>query len=312
MVQSVIPSSGQSTASPDMLAAFDTITVRNEEKITAADRDFCQRHQRVLTRTLDQLQRWYDLLRQEADTFSDQYEIRYNVNGTVEYRTPYSSNNHTTDYGEFEFRPFDTLNEVVKLYQRVVRRFAGNIIDHFNRQYHLSVEVPDFDKDHTPWGHRPDYTTYVDHVIGYLGGRDFHQVGRQEIIERLQQTLRYGKGPVVIGNKIVLSKICRYNSIALEFQQRYDFYYDVARHIDNICAGLVLAATDRLDGDHRIILGLDQNDVDLSNWYSLSSSAGTAEAVKFYKNGRIDIRFNDHAAALACYDRLQLDKMEAR
>lgn len=293
---------------PDMLAVFDTIEVRNEEKISATDRDFCERHQRVLARSLDQLQKWYDLLRKEADAYADRYQATFRANGTVEYRSPYSWTQPALDYSEFEFRPFDTLNQVVELYHRALTRFARNIVSHFNDHYHLSVEMPDIDRENTPMGTRPTYTTYVDTVIAHLGGRGFQEVAQAELIDRLHKTVfsSWAKDPMLVGNKIVFDQIHTFSDITLEFHQRYDFEYGALGNISHICAGLILYANGSLNGDYRIIEELDEDDVDLKRWYSLS--AGAAQAIKFYKNGRIDVRFTDRASAEACYNLLCLDK----
>lgn len=54
-------------------------------------------------------------------------------------------------------------------------------------------------------------------------------------------------------------------------------------------------------------MDFDNHDVDISQWYNLTLS--NAEQIKFYKNGRIDIRFKDSQAAGNCYRRLRLDEI---
>ena len=299
-----------SGANTNLLAVFDTVVVRNEEKISAEDRDFCQRHQRVLTRTLDQLQRWYDLLRQEADACGDEFKATYKVNGTVEYNSPYSWNRQALDYSEFEFRPFKVLNEVVKLYQGAVQRFGNNIVDYFNKRYNLSVERPAFDSENTPFGQHPAYTDYVNLVITHLGGRGFRETAEQELIDRLHKMISdcYGKLPVVTGNKIVFDRICAYSNIALEFHQRYDIDYDALCKVGKICAALVFHDTGSLNGGTEIIGDFNQADIDITRSYPLSIDA--AEGIKFYKNGRLDVIFANHGAAEACYKRLHLDAIQ--
>ena len=46
--------------------------------------------------------------------------------------------------------------------------------------------------------------------------------------------------------------------------------------------------------------------MDITEWYNLTLS--NAEQIKFYKNGRIDVRFKDSQAAENCYRRLRLDE----
>ena len=48
----------------------------------------------------------------------------------------------------------------------------------------------------------------------------------------------------------------------------------------------------------------------ITEWYDLTLT--NAEQIKFYKNGRIDVRFKDSQAAENCYRRLRLDEITLR
>lgn len=59
-----------------------------------------------------------------------------------------------------------------------------------------------------------------------------------------------------------------------------------------------------------MIIGLHEDDVDVSRWYDLTTT--NAEQIKFYKNGRIDVRFKDCTIAENCFKRLRLDEITLR
>ena len=59
-----------------------------------------------------------------------------------------------------------------------------------------------------------------------------------------------------------------------------------------------------------MITGFHADNVDVSGWYDLTTTS--AEQIRFYKNGRIDIRFKDCAAAESCFKRLRLDEITLR
>ena len=59
-----------------------------------------------------------------------------------------------------------------------------------------------------------------------------------------------------------------------------------------------------------MIIHFDDNDVSVSGWYDLTLT--NAEQIKFYKNGRIDVRFKDSRAAENCYRKLRLDEITLR
>ena len=59
-----------------------------------------------------------------------------------------------------------------------------------------------------------------------------------------------------------------------------------------------------------MIMGLDTRNVDISRWYDLTTT--NALSIKFYANGRIDVKFKDSATAESCFKRLRLNEIKLR
>lgn len=59
-----------------------------------------------------------------------------------------------------------------------------------------------------------------------------------------------------------------------------------------------------------MITGFQRENVDVSNWYDLTTT--NAEQIRFYKNGRIDVKFKDSTTAENCFKRLRLDEITLR
>ena len=76
------------------------------------------------------------------------------------------------------------------------------------------------------------------------------------------------------------------------------------------CAGIAYGADDILNGNSKMIIRFDDNDISVTDWYDLTTT--NAEQIRFYKNGRIDVRFKDSAAAESCFKRLHLDEITLR
>ena len=83
--------------------------------------------------------------------------------------------------------------------------------------------------------------------------------------------------------------------------------YEDVRKISNLCTALALFGDQRLNGEIGIIQQFDADKVDTSRWYDLTTS--DAEQIRFYKNGRIDVRFANHHAAQLCFHQLRLDTL---
>ena len=59
-----------------------------------------------------------------------------------------------------------------------------------------------------------------------------------------------------------------------------------------------------------MIIHFNHNDVSVNDWYDLTTT--NAEQIKFYKNGRIDVKFKNSTAAESCFKRLRLDEITSK
>ena len=182
----------------DILAVFDNIQINNEEKISLPDKEFCERQQCLLDASLDQIDKWYNFFLQEVLQYKESHRITFVQNGTVKTNPPYSpSENYPSNYHEFEFRPFDTLNKLVERRFRAINRFGRTIISYFNNTYSLSIPQNEPDGEQMSVTLRPSYLSYVDLVIDHMGGRGFRETAEDEIISRFRDKVlsRYKKMP---------------------------------------------------------------------------------------------------------------------
>lgn len=67
----------------DLLTGILNVQVRNEDKITEQDRQYCQLQQDQLYRTLDRIDRWYDIFKEEAERYREIKSFKYEDNGKV-------------------------------------------------------------------------------------------------------------------------------------------------------------------------------------------------------------------------------------
>lgn len=124
---------------PDLLSGILNIEVRNMDKITEQDRLYCKQQQDLLYKTLDQIDHWYAIFKEEAEQYRVERHFSYNSNGKISMRDFYSFGNGKDDYSHNEFKPFDILNELVDKNRNANVSFANRIISYFNRTYNVSV-----------------------------------------------------------------------------------------------------------------------------------------------------------------------------
>mgnify|MGYP000029803096 FL=1 len=298
---------------PDLLQGILSVQVRNEDKITEQDRIYCQNQQDLLYKTLDQIDHWYAIFKEDAEQYQEERKFHYEENGKVSIRNFYSYHNDRDDYSHNEFKPFDLINDLVDKNHNANANFASRIIAYFNKTYNVQVPVPSIDGKTLRMGFRPVYETYVDAVIEHLGGKSFRETAEEELLSRFLKVVQpscWSKvKPELKKDKITFPEILRFDEFYLSYN-RNQIHYSYRGNIETFCEGIAFGADDTIHGSSRMIVGLHEDDVDVSRWYDLTTT--NAEQIRFYKNGRIDVRFKDSAIAESCFKRLRLDEITLR
>ncbi|MDC6281776.1 hypothetical protein H6B16_014705, partial [Caecibacteroides pullorum] len=96
----------------DLLIGILNVQVRNEDKITEQDRQYCQLQQDQLYKTLDRIDRWYAIFKEEAERYRETKNFKYEDNGKVTIRNFHFNYSGEDDYTHNEFKPFDLINEL--------------------------------------------------------------------------------------------------------------------------------------------------------------------------------------------------------
>ncbi len=191
------------------------------------------------------------------------------------------------------------------------QNFASRIIGYFNRTYNVSASVPEIDGDTLKMGFRPQYMTHVDTVIEHLGGRSFRKTAEDELIKRFHQLVkphRWSKvKPELKGDKISFPNIVIFDSFYHDFYNKNSMNYSSHQKMSDFCEGIAFGADDVLCGDREMVMRLNRNEVDTSIWYDLTTTNATG--IKFFRNGRVDVRFQNREAASLCFNRLRLDEL---
>ena len=159
-------------------------------------------------------------------------------------------------------------------------------------------------------GFRPVYEIYVDAVIEHLGGKSFRETAVEELLARVSKAVKpscWSKvKPELKKDKIVFPEIIRFDDYYLQYN-KCQICYNYGVSLENLCAGIAYGADDALCGSSDMIIHFDHNNVSVNDWYDLTTT--NAEQIRFYKNGRIDVRFKDSAATESCFKRLRLDEI---
>lgn len=300
--------------SSDQLSAIYEVEIRHEEKISAADREFCERQQAAFYEALERVEQCHVFLTDQVEYLHDGYEIiSHKPNGYIETCELQGSE----DYIPFSYRIavrelFFGVEALAELNHKINEVFAARIIRYFNETYHISVSIPSIDADTLKMGKRPVYTTYVDRVIEYLNGRSFRTTAEEEIIRCFLKVVNPDRWvvskPELRGRKILFPSIVSYDDFYFKWNRCRHMAYGSQSRLDTFCKGIVFGADERFDGSRELILGLNTDDVGLTRWYDTTTESGVQ--LQFIKNGRINVKFKDAATAERCYLRLHLNEIE--
>lgn len=290
----------------DMLAVFDQIEVDQEPEIPMDDKAYCERMQAQCHAALRHLKTWHDRFRSEAEKYSDQFAISYSPSGSVEISLLVRQDEQEqNEFKEYYFYPFKIINNIADNYRRACYFFGSVIMRYFEEKYRFSILRPDCE-DTISVGFLPDYKLYVDHIISRLNGQTFREKAEEEIIIRslfASKRRERGTAPELRDNKILF-----YDIVEMDDYQRsigrYQIAYGTDTFVNNICAGWVLYATQSIQGNIGSIPEFNQYNVQVGKWYDMKMDK--IEAIRFYVNGRIDVRFSTPTAAAECFHFLRL------
>jgi hypothetical protein len=309
MLQTETKSNASGGTGTDLLSAIYKIQIRNEEKISDADRIFCENQQKSLYQTLDEIDRWYGIFTEEAAKYKDSHKLSFLPNGKVKMHELWKSYETVkTDYTGYEFKPFEDIDKLVQKNFNAQIAFAKSILAYFNAAYNVSVPYPEIEEEKLPMGFRPVYGSYVDLVIEHLGGRSFRDTAEEELINRFLSVVKPNRWskvkPELKKDKIAFPDVVRFDDF---WTDRNKMHYNYQKELEEFCSGIAFGADNSLSGNSNMIIWFESNNIDISKPYTLTTT--NAEEMKFFKNGRIDVKFKDTKSAELCFRKLRLDTL---
>ena len=298
-------------AGTDLLSSIYKIEINNEDKITDIDRIFCENEQALLYRSLNKIEHWYGIFAQEADKYKESHKLEFLPNGKVKRRDIRNYDYDKTNYTNFEFKPFESIDNLADNNYNAVTAFVKAIIRYFNTTYNISVPYPEIDGDKLKMGSRPDYIRYVDLVIEHLGGKSFRDTAEEELIKRFHKVVKPGYWskvkPEQKKDKIIFQDVIGFDYL---WQGKIGMHYNYRQKLEDLCAGIAFGADNSLHGSSSIILQFDSSDIDMSQPYDLTTT--NAKSIRFFKNGRIDVKFENAKMAELCFLKAKLNEIKLR
>lgn len=280
----------------DLLQKFSEVEVKDDTRITAADKDFCKAHQAAYEYAKSALSElkyfWEDMVSNQGNLLSS----------IGEQPTLYLLNGHELKISS------DHINEQIKSAHST---FISQLIYYFNKTYKISLSPAEVTTALLPKkpevSHRFDelkewnayekamlelslqYTDILEQIFIRLDGRNLQEQAMHELLEKCHRAAwdSYHKRPEYVRKKAVL----QFSSYACSYSTGYHYEtWKLSGKIKDILQGIGHFETDSFS----LIPDKVSSVINSYDFHTDSIEFPTCQkvqSIKFYKNGRVDIRF---------------------
>ena len=280
----------------NILAKFETVTIKAAIRLAEADRRFCEAHENAYKNALACFQEmeyiWEDICSRQTDILSE-----------VDSHSPYLSTSGGLDISAEQIR-----EHMVGLHSR----FISNIVTHFSRTYHVSIDQntiedkllpqkasesrwtkPEQDEgDMSAWSLL--YEDIVKLIFEQMNGRDFGEQALYELKDKCHNAAwsYLNKTAEFEIKKCVLRFAC-----GCSYKNWYGSgEWELYGSLKEILKGIAHFETGRfalLPHGFDSLLGYRHSGSDTVEF----STCSKVSQLKMFKNGRVDIKFASEANA---------------
>lgn len=278
--------------STDYLSLFDKVEVNKTQQISDHDRKYCENQQAYLDDTLKQLTIWYRYLL-EASVLELQENDCYSRDERGDVRKKYYSGDvhESVAYKAYRFTPLYDLKHIEGLKYRASYLFEQRIVNHFNSTYGLRIERKDLYKD-KEFVYQPKYGEVITYIIESLDGKNFSDVAHKLHVDDFRNAVHWKK-PTIKGNTVTIPDL-------LSFDYNYNNGLRISHYSKDrftvIYKGIYYFETKiPAHTPETVIEYWNENFARLDEPYTLKTTKATN--LRFFKNGRVDIKFSDNQSA---------------
>lgn len=269
-----------------LLGKFSNFEVKSTDRISEEDKEFLQHHEKMYKNALSVYKRVYSLYKEEYEKYSQDVIKQY-------------------EYSDFLVGDFG----IPKKIDSVQKAYASYIYSYFERKYKVSLEnnfkESDLERKYYRYNRNDeikelevteiDYNKIIDDIIDQLGGLSFADRAIKEVKDALKDKCYNGYHDdwniKVKGNTIT------YSGYGYVDDAWHRGNYEV--HSPDFIRKFMEAVSMERYGDKRHICGLDciyeysvyLDEDEMKN--GLFPVDVPVEKIKFFKNGRIDIKFKE-------------------
>lgn len=285
----------------DLLSKFDAIQIQGDNRITDADLDYCIAHQNAYDAARSCFQEliyiWEDLTAKQTEFLDG---IKADSSGKDCYLPDYDSS--------LKISVSKIREHIINLHTRFIRR----LVEHFNREYQVSVEASQITEHLLP--EKPSnryrandeennyegemlrlslhYEDILNELFVQLDGRSFREQALHELKEKCHSAAWISSGKALYEIKkdvLYFSCGCSYESW---FRSEHWDLRESLKHILRGVAHYETGSFSTLPTGFSSLLGYNHSDTDVVPFPTCTK----VRQIRMFKNGRVDIKFFSESA----------------
>lgn len=296
-----------------LLAKFDNVVIEYTPRIAQADLAFCERMQREYENCVNKLGNWTEglsNLKNElgnpefiyVDTYGRTNEKRVSENWQTKKecidKNPFSIFEFSADYGLVQIEKFISLAE---------ERLIDEVTDYFNKEYNLKISIGKnfFRNEDGSYRKKVSYKEVVNYILDECGGIDIADIGVENLKADFRNKIYWRNYIKVAPQKLTIEGFVWYD-------KGYNGTYRLDYRFMEEKGKILKQALSFFETEELIdicTLPIYDREVDFSTAYEFPNFS-KVESLKFFKNGKIELKFYDKGVAQEFYDFFEFDKIE--
>lgn len=297
------------------LSVFDTIEVKNVNRISGTDSEFCENAQKYFEISFNQILTWYNFFKDHQQKNPDRSHKVCSNSGKVYGGHMVNVTKFEGEYKGYEFSALFSIERCIKLLSRLCRSFEYDIQEYFNKTYNIKIEtnqvllLKHFSKnDRYVYTYLengiPHYNDIVDIIVNELGGGSFEEKRRATDINDFNSSVHVYSGADLKGDTITFptySYFSHWGSYYINYENKNKIH---------IMLRAVKMFNDYPAHDIAPFLEKIENHEQWNTYYTIETTKTVG--IKFCKNGNVSLKFANKDYAQLFYKMCRLKPKETR
>lgn len=258
-----------------LLSKFNSVTIQNDTRISELDRKYCENQEKMFKEAVTAMNNALEL-------FKTIHKLHTEEKGKSEhYHYEYIDHHHDIRHTENRLK-------------EIKNNFINNIISHFQRAYNVTLESGGIK---IKYDINVTYDNIVDEIFNQLGGFNFEEKAVNELIAACKDTIYRNDKITIKKNKLTINDFVWWDSTWTWDGLRIGYSDKKVSPLFKGLSHFETGSTETLFYFANIYSQLTKGSKHHDIFSKYEIGYNLVEAIKFFKNGKIEIVFQTNQQA---------------